>query len=110
MTWKSGPARHGHATQWLEGDNPMQDTDAQPRRDDAKTTSAEASMRLALERLSTRSSPVHRAAGGRASDAATDAAAIRRTSSPNVRYAPHLSRPGASASFSEVDTATRARV
>ncbi len=64
----------------------MQDTDAPPRRneaDDAEATPDEASMRLALERLGTRSSPGHRATGSRASDAAAGARAAPR---PRPRF------------------------
>jgi hypothetical protein len=88
MTRKSvpGPARSGQMARLLEGDDPMQDTDAPPRRneaDDAEATPDEASMRLALERLGTRSSPGHRATGGGASDAAAGA---RATPRPRPRF------------------------
>ena len=68
----SGPARSRHAARLLEGDDPMQDTDMPPRRSDAdeaeaEVTQDEASMRLALERLGTRSSPAPRTTGGGAS-------------------------------------------
>ncbi len=88
MTRKSvpGPARSRQMARLLESDDPMQDTDAPPRRneaDDAEATPDEASMRLALERLGTRSSPGHRATGSGASDAAAGA---RATSRPRPRF------------------------
>jgi len=88
MTRKSvpGPARSGQMARLLESGNPMQDTDAPPRRneaDDGEATPDEASMRLALERLGTRSSPGHRATEGRASDAAAGA---RATTRPHPRF------------------------
>ncbi len=88
MTRKSvpGPARSGQMARLLESVDPMQDTDAPPRRneaDDAEATPDEASMRLALERLGTRSSPGHRATGSGASDAAAGA---RATSRPRPRF------------------------
>ena len=88
MAWKSGPgpAHSGHAAWMLESDDLMQDTDTPPRRnetDDAETASAEASMRLALERLGTRSSPVHRATNGRDNN---PAAGTRATPRPRPRF------------------------
>jgi hypothetical protein len=88
MTRKSvpGPARSGQMARLLESDDPMQDTDAPLRRneaDDAEATPDEASMRLALERLGTRSSPGHRATGSRASDAVAGA---RATPRPRPRF------------------------
>ncbi len=65
----------------------MQDTDTPPRRnetDDAETAAAEASMRLALERLGTRSSPAHRATDSRAN---TTTAGARATPRPRPRFA-----------------------
>ena len=66
----------------------MQDTDTPPRRDetnDAETAAAEASMRLALERLGTRSSPAHRATDSRANTAAAGARATPRSRPRFVR-------------------------
>jgi len=88
MTRKSvpGPARSGQVARLLESDNPMQDTNAPPRRsdaDDAEATPDEASMRLALERLGTRSGTAHRATGKGASDAGAGA---RATTRPRPRF------------------------
>ncbi len=88
MVWKFGPslARSGHAVQLLKSDDLMQDMDTPPRRnetDDAEIASDEVSMRLALERLGTRSSPVHRATDSRANTAATGA---RATPRPRPRF------------------------
>ena len=89
MVWKSGPgpARSGHGARLLESDDLMQDMDT-PRRnetDEAETDSAEASMRLALERLGTQSSPVHRATDSRANSAGTSARATPRSRPRFVR-------------------------
>jgi hypothetical protein len=89
MAWKSGPgpARSRHGARLLESDDLMQDMDT-PRRnetDEAETASAEASMRLALERLGTRSSPVHRAPDGRANNPAVGARTTPRSRPRFVR-------------------------
>ena len=68
----------------------MEDTDVPPRRanaDEAEATADEASMRLALERLGTRSNPAPHAAGGRPA-----AAGIRATPRPLPR--PRFVRDG----------------
>lgn len=64
----------------------MQDTDAPPRRnegDDGEATSAETKMRLALERLGTRSSPVPGEPGGKANGRMANA---RATPQPRKRF------------------------
>ncbi|MGI4940780.1 MAG: hypothetical protein ACRYHQ_09490 [Janthinobacterium lividum] len=66
----------------------MQDTDTPPRHNEtghAEIASAEASMRLALERLGARSSPVPHAINGRASTAAAGARATPRSRPRFVR-------------------------
>ena len=90
MAWKSGPSPtfSGHAARLLKSDDLMQDADTPPRRnetDDAEAASAEASMRLALERLGTRSSPVPHAIDGRANNPAFGARATPRTRPRFVR-------------------------
>ena len=66
----------------------MQDMDTPARRnetDDAETASAEASMRLALERLGTRSSPVHRGTDSKTNNPAVGARTTPRSRPRFVR-------------------------
>lgn len=67
----------------------MQDLDAPPRRDDAdeaETASAETRMRLALERLGTRSNPVQGGPGSRANIAAVTTRTTRAAPQLQKRF------------------------